>query len=92
MHSRRRDMKIVGERHTLAGCLALLLLAGGLFWLAARNPDAGERADRAAAIREECVRNGRAAFRARHARGEMSREQAAELVANCFREARLKSG
>jgi hypothetical protein len=84
-------MKAVEDRNYLAGCLALLLVAGGLFWLATRNPDAGERADRAAAIRDECIRAGRAAFRARQPGAGMSRNQAADLVAGCFREARLRS-
>lgn len=84
-------MKAVPDRNYLAGCLALLLLAGGALWLVLRDPDAGTRSDRAAALREECVRAGRAAFRARHAGAEMSREQAADVVAGCFREAQVRS-
>ena len=84
-------MKSVQDGNPLAGCLALLLLAGGIWWLASRDPDAGGRADRAATIREACIEAGRAGFRARSPGAEMSRQQAADLVADCFREARSKS-
>jgi hypothetical protein len=84
-------MKAVEDRNYVAGCLALLLVAGGALWLMLRDPEAGERSARAAALREECVSAGRAAFRARHPGTPMSREQAADLVAGCFREARRKS-
>jgi hypothetical protein len=84
-------MKAVDDQNVLAGCLALLLIAGGLVWLAVRNPDAGARSDRAAAIRDACIHRGRAAFRVRHPGVEMSREQAADLVAGCFSEAQQKS-
>ena len=84
-------MKAVEDRNHVAGCLALLLVAGAALWLALRDPEAGGRSDRAAALREECVRAGRAAFRARHPGARMSREQAADLVAGCFSEARRKS-
>jgi hypothetical protein len=78
-------MAKIPERNLAAGCLALLLLAGGA-WYLTRDSRASERQDRAKAVREECIRAGRAAWRARH-RAEMSREQAADLVAGCFREA-----
>lgn len=84
-------MTAVDNRNAIAGCLALLFIGGGAYWLMTRDPDAAGRADRAAAIREECIRAGRAAFRAHGPGVEMSREQAADLVSGCFREARLKS-
>ena len=84
-------MQVVEDRNYLAGCLALLLVAGALFWLATRDPDAGGRAERAAAIRDDCIRAGRASFQARHPGAVMSRRQEADLVSGCFREARLRS-
>ncbi len=78
-------MAKVEERNYLVGCLALLLLAGGAYYLT-RDQHARARQDRVAAIREECISTGRMAYRARH-RAEMGREQAADLVAACFREA-----
>jgi hypothetical protein len=75
------------QRNNLVGALALLLLAGGLYWLAS-DEHAGGRADRAAAARERCISDGRAAFRARQGGGEMRREQAADLVGRCFSVAR----
>ena len=57
----------------------------------ASDPRAGERRDRELALREECIRAGRAAFRARNPRAEMTREQAGDLVGRCFSEARRDS-
>jgi hypothetical protein len=65
-------------------------VAGGLFYLAS-DPRAGERRDREAALREECIRRGRAAFQARNPATEMTRQQAGDLVAACFAEARRNS-
>lgn len=84
-------MAAVENKNAIAGCLALLLIGGAAVWLMRRNPDAGDRAERAATIREECISAGRAAFRARQPGVEMTREQAADLVSSCFREAREKS-
>jgi hypothetical protein len=75
-------MAAVEERNSLVGCLALLLVAGGLYYLAS-DPRAGERREREAALREACIRAGRAAFRARSPAAEMTRDQAADLVAGC---------
>lgn len=76
------------ERNYLAGWLALLLLAGGAFYLM-RDSRAGERRDREAALRERCIETGKAAWRSRDpAAPEMSRAQAADLVGRCFGEAR----
>jgi hypothetical protein len=79
------------DRNYTAGCLALLLLAGGLYYLAS-DPRAGERRDREAALRDACIQAGREAFRAGNPAAEMSREQAADLVSRCFAEARRTSG
>ena len=84
-------MRTVQDRNHIVGCLALLLVAGGLYWLAS-DPRAGERREREAALREECIRDGRAAFRARNPRAEMNRAQAADLVGRCFSESRRNSG
>ena len=84
-------MKAVEDRNYLAGCLALLLIAGGLFWLATRDPDADGRAERAVAIRDDCIRAGRASCQARNPGAVMSRGQAADLVSGCFREGRVRS-
>jgi hypothetical protein len=65
-------------------------VAGGVIYLAS-DPRAGERRDREATLREDCIRDGRAAFRARHRGAEMSREQAGDLVGRCFSEARRNS-
>jgi hypothetical protein len=78
------------DRNYIVGCLALLLVAGGLYYLAS-DPRAGERRDREAALREECIRVGRAAFKARHPAAEMTRAQAGDLVGRCFSEARRDS-
>jgi len=75
------------DRNSKVGCLALLVVAGGLYYLAS-DPRAGEWRDKVAAVRDECIRTGRAAFEARHPGVAMSREQAADLVGRCFREAR----
>lgn len=77
-----------GERSFGAGCAALLLLAGGGYWLATRNPEAGTRGERAAALRNACIERGRAAWRAGHGGAEMPRARAADLVGRCFSEAR----
>jgi len=79
-------MAAAEDRNHVVGCLALLLVGGGLYYLAS-DPRAGERSAQAVALREECVRNGRAAFGARHPGVEMTREQAADLVGRCFSEA-----
>ena len=84
-------MKAVEERSYVAGCLALLLVAGGGYWLATRDPDAGTRGERAARLREACVERGRAAFRAGHGGADMDRAEAADLVARCFSEARRQT-
>lgn len=84
-------MKTARESRAGVGCLALLLVAGGGIWLATRNPDAGTRGDRAAALREACIERGRGAFRAGHAGAEPSRQQAADLVGRCFSEARRRT-
>ena len=68
-----------------------MIVAAGLFYLMS-DPRAGERREREAALREDCIRDGRAAFRARHRGAEMSRAQAADLVGHCFSEARRTSG
>lgn len=78
------------DRNYAVGCLALLLVAGILYWLAS-DPRAGERREREAVLREECIRAGRAAFRARNPRAEMTRAQAGDLVGRCFSEARRNS-
>jgi hypothetical protein len=83
-------MTTAGERNYTVGCLALLIVAGAMYYLAS-DPRAGERRDREAALREECIRAGRAAFHARNRGAEMTREQAADLVAGCFAEARRNS-
>jgi hypothetical protein len=83
-------MKAAEDRNIGAGCLALLLLAGGACYLAS-DPQAGGRAERAAALRDACIRDGRAAFRARHPGAGMTREQAGDLVARCFGEAQRNS-
>ena len=83
-------MAAAEDRNYAVGCLALLAVAGGLYYLAS-DPRAGERGARAAALRDECINRGRADFRARHPAAEMSREQAADLVARCFGEARRNS-
>lgn len=83
-------MATAQDRNYTVGCLALLLVAGGLFYLAS-DPRAGERRDREAALREECIRTGRAAFHARHPAAQMTREQAGDLVGRCFSEARRNS-
>ncbi len=85
-----RDMTASEDRNYTVGCLALLLVAGGMYYLAS-DPRAGERRDRELALREECIRAGRAAFRARNPRAEMTREQAGDLVGGCFSEARRNS-
>ena len=84
-------MKAVEERNVMAGCLALLLVAGGGYWLMTRDPGAGERSGRAAALRDACIDRGRAAFRAGHHGADMTPKQAAELVARCFGEARRRT-
>jgi hypothetical protein len=84
-------MAAIEDRNYAVGCLTLLLVAGGLYYLAS-DPRAGERREREAALRDECIRLGRAAFRARHRAAEMTREQANDLVAQCFAEARRNSG
>jgi hypothetical protein len=81
-----RDMAAVEDRNYTVGCLALLLIAGGLYYLAS-DPRARERPDREAAVREECIRAGRAAFHSRNPAAEMTRRQAADLVGRCFSEA-----
>ena len=78
------------DRKHAVGCLALLIVAGGFYYLAS-DPRGRDRRDRMAAIREECIQAGRAAFRARNPTAEMSRKEAADLVASCFVEARRKS-
>jgi hypothetical protein len=83
-------MKPNVDRSHAVGCLALLLLAAGLYYLAS-DPRAHERRDRELALREECIRAGRAAFRARHPTTQMNREQAGDLVGRCFSEARRDS-
>jgi hypothetical protein len=83
-------MKTARDWNTGAGCLAILLLAGGAYYLAS-DPRAGGRAERAAPLRDACIRDGRAAFRARHPGAEMSRGQAGDLVARCFGEAQRNS-
>jgi hypothetical protein len=84
-------MTAAGDRNHIVGCLALLLVAGGLYWLAS-DPRAGGRREREAVLREQCIRAGRAAFRARHRGAEMTRAQAGDLVGRCFSEARRSSG
>lgn len=79
------------DRNYTVGCLALLLVAGGVIYLAS-DPRAGERREREAALREECIRDGKAGYRARHRSAEMSREEAGNLVGRCFSEARRNSG
>ena len=86
-----RGMAAAEDRNYTAGCLALLLVAGGLFYLAS-DLRSGERRDREAALREKCIRDGKAAFRARHRGAGMTRAQAGDLVGRCFSEARRKSG
>jgi hypothetical protein len=66
------------------------VVAGGGLWLAS-DPRAGERREREAALREQCIQDGRAAFRARHRGAEMNRAQAGDLVGHCFSEARRNS-
>ncbi|HVQ08622.1 MAG TPA: hypothetical protein VMS43_09320 [Allosphingosinicella sp.] len=83
-------MAAVEDRNYIVGCLALLLMAGGLYYLAS-DPRAGERRDRQAALREECIRTGKAAFHARHRATGMTREQAGDLVGRCFSDARRNS-
>lgn len=78
------------DRNYTVGCLTLLIVAGGALYLAS-DPRAGERRDREVVLREECIRNGRAAFRARNRGVEMSRAQAGDLVGRCFSEARRNS-
>lgn len=78
------------DRNYSVGCLALLLVAGGALYLAS-DPRAGERREREAGLRDECIRKGRAAFRARHRGAEMNRAQAGDLVGRCFGEARRNS-
>jgi hypothetical protein len=84
-------MTTAWDRNTTAGCLALLLVAGGLYHLAS-DPRAGERREREAVLRDECIRAGRAAFRARNPSAAMTRAQAGDLVGRCFSEARRNSG
>ena len=76
-------MKPYVDRSHAVGCLALPLVAGGLYYLAS-DPRARERRDRGLALREECIRAGRPAAR-------MSREKAGDLVGRCFGEARRDS-
>ena len=78
------------NRNSTVGCLALLLVAGGIYYLAS-DPRAGERRESAVALRDECIRAGRAAFKARHRGSEMSPEQAGDLVGRCFSEAQTKA-
>jgi hypothetical protein len=75
------------DRNLIVGCLALLLVAGGLVYLMS-DPHAGERREREATLRDACIQEGRAAFRAAHRGAEMDRAQAADLVGRCFSEAR----
>lgn len=84
-------MKAPEERSYLAGCLALLLVAGAGTWLVTSNPEAGRRGDRAAALRDACIARGRAEYRESHAGADMARDAAAELVARCFSEARRQT-
>ncbi|HEV7660371.1 MAG TPA: hypothetical protein VGO55_11050 [Allosphingosinicella sp.] len=83
-------MRTGWDRNSTVGCLALLVVAAGALYLAS-DPRAGERREREAALREQCIRDGRAAYRVRHRGAEMSRAQAADLVGRCFGEARLNS-
>lgn len=78
------------DRNYIVGCLALLLVAGGLVYLMS-GPRAGERRDREAALREACIQTGRAAFRTRNRGVEMGPAQAGDLVGRCFSEARRNS-
>ena len=84
-------MQAVEQRSFIVGCLALLLIAGGAWWLVTRDTEAGTRGDRAAALREACIERGRAAFRAAHAGADMARAPAADLVTRCFSEARRQT-
>jgi len=83
-------MTTAEDRNATVGCLALLIVAGGIYYLAS-DPRSGERRERAVALREECIRAGRAAFKARHPRAEMTREQAGDLVGRCFSESQRYS-
>jgi hypothetical protein len=83
-------MRTGWDRNYTVGCLALAVVAAGLLYLAS-DPRAGERREREAALRETCIQDGRAAFRATHRGAEMGRAQAGELVGRCFGEARRNS-
>jgi hypothetical protein len=85
-----RDMMAAEDRNHIVGCLALLAVAVGLYYLAS-NTSGRERGDREIAIREECIRTGRAAIQARNPAARMTREQEGDLVVRCLNEARRNS-